>query len=298
MRAFVTGASGFVAGWLLRHLQDCGDSVVTVDERTDIADGDALRKLMVEAAPDAVYHLAAFTHVGRSWEDPREVFRVNAVGTLEILQAAIACPRPPRVLLIGSAEVYGVVKADQLPVGEDAPLLPVSPYAASKVAAEYLGVQAHLGYGLPVVRVRAFNHIGPGQHPSFVVPALARRILEARSGNQPSLAVGNLSTRRDFTDVRDVVRAYRLLMEHGEPGEAYNVCSGVDVSIEHVARRLLELAGADLELVVDPELVRPVDIPVLLGDPGRITAATGWSPRISLDDTLAEVLAETAGAAS
>jgi len=292
VRAFVTGASGFVAGWLRRHLHECGDSVVTVDERTDIADGEALRALLVEAAPDAVYHLAAFTHVGRSWEQPSEVFRVNALGTLELLQAARACPRPPRVLLVGSAEVYGVVKPDQLPVTEEAPLMPVSPYAASKVAAEYLGVQAHLGYGLPVIRVRAFNHIGPGQHPSFVVPALVRRILEARAGGQASLPVGNLSTRRDFTDVRDVVRAYRLLVEQGEAGEAYNVCSGVDVSIEAVARRLLELAGAELDLVVDPELVRPVDVPVLLGDPSKITAATGWRPRLSLEATLADVLAD------
>ena len=292
MRAFVTGGSGFVAGWLLQHLHECGDEVVVAPESLDIADGAGLRAALLDAAPDAVYHLAAFTHVGRSWEDPREVFRVNAVGTLELLQAALACPAPPRVLLVGSAEVYGVVTPDQLPVAEDAPLRPVSPYAASKVAAEYLGVQAHLGHGLPVIRVRAFNHIGPGQHPSFVVPAFARRILAAKEEGLRTLSVGNLSARRDFTDVRDVVRAYRLLVERGEPGEAYNVCSGADVSIEEVARQLLALADVDLELVVDEELVRPVDIPVLRGDRSRIGAATGWAPAIALDRTLEDVLAE------
>src|SRR5579884_4543225 len=282
MRALVTGASGFVAGWLIRHLRDSGDAVVGIDESIDIGDGDALRRAVTDAAPEAIYHLAAFTHVGRSWEEPREVFRVNAVGTLELLLAARECPRPPKVLLVGSAEVYGVVKPDQLPVTEESPLMPVSPYAASKVAAEYLGVQAHLGYGLPVIRVRAFNHIGPGQHPGFVVPAFARRIVEAVAQGRRSLSVGNLSARRDFTDVRDVVRAYRLLVERGEPGEAYNVCSGRDVSIEEVARRMLDLAGADLELVPDPELQRPVDVPVLLGDPGKLRAATGWEPEIGI----------------
>jgi GDP-4-dehydro-6-deoxy-D-mannose reductase len=290
MRAFVTGGSGFVAGWLRRHLAEAGDEVDSVDETIDIADGPAMSAVMAAARPDAVYHLAAFTHVGRSWDEPREALRVNAIGTFEVLQAARACDPTPRVLLVGSAEVYGVVTPDQLPVSEDAPLRPVSPYAASKVAAEYLGVQAFLGYGVPVIRVRAFNHIGPGQHPSFVVPALAGRIHEARTEGRRTLPVGNLAARRDFTDVRDVVRAYRLLVERGQPGEAYNVCSGTAVSIEDVANRLLALSGADLELVVDPELSRPVEVPVLLGSPARITAATGWRPEISLDQTLRDVL--------
>ena len=290
MRAFVTGGSGFVAGWLRRHLEAAGDHVDSVDESVDIADGPALTQVVTASRPEAIYHLAAFTHVGRSWEEPREVLRVNALGTFELLQAARACDPVPRVLLVGSAEVYGIVTPDQLPVTEEAPLRPVSPYAASKVAAEYLGLQAHLGYGVPVVRVRAFNHIGPGQHPSFVVPAFAARIREAQAEGKRTLAVGNLAARRDFTDVRDVVRAYRLLVERGVPGEAYNVCSGRAVSIEEVARRLLELSGADLELVVDPELARPVEVPVLLGNPAKLGAATGWRPEISLDRTLQDVL--------
>lgn len=292
MRAFVTGGSGFVAGWLMEHLKASGDEVVSVDESTDIADGPAMTRLLTEAEPDAVYHLAAIASVGLSWKEPREVFRVNAVGTLEVLEAARACARPPRVLIIGSAEVYGTVTPEELPLTEDSPLRPVSPYAASKVAAEYLGVQAHLGHGLDVIRVRAFNHIGPGQRETFVVPDFARRVIEAQDKGQRDLPVGNLAVRRDFTDVRDVVRAYRLLAEKGEAGEAYNVCSGRDVTIEHIARRLMALSGAELELRVDAELVRPVEIPVLRGDSGRLTAATGWRPEIDLDQTLTDVLAD------
>ena len=292
MRALVTGASGFVAGWLRRHLEACGDEIVPVDESIDIADGPALTAKVVASAPDVIYHLAAFSHVGQSWEEPRETFRVNAVGTLEVLQAAMASAVPPRVLLVGSAEVYGSVTPADLPLTEAAPLRPVSPYAASKVAAEYLGLQAYLGHGLAVISVRAFNHIGPGQHANFAVPAFARRIIDAQAEGRPFLAVGNVSARRDFTDVRDVVRAYRLLAEKGRPGEAYNVCSGHDVSIEEVARRLLALAGADLELRVDPKLVRPVEVPVLLGDASKLVAATGWRPERDLDETLADVLAD------
>jgi len=290
VRAFVTGAHGFVGTWLSRHLRASGDEVLTAPDGLEITDAAAVRQALTDARPEAVYHLAAFTHVGRSWAAPREVMRVNVLGTLEVLEAARACAVAPAVLLVGSAEEYGVVKPEQLPLGEDAPLLPVTPYAASKVAAEFLGLQAHLGHGLPVIRVRAFNHAGPGQAESFVVSALARRIVEAQQAGATTLAVGNLSPRRDFTDVRDVVRAYRLLIERGQPGEVYNVCSGRDVAIEHLAQRLLALAGAELRLVSDRELERPVDVPVLRGDPSRVRAATGWAPEIGLDDTLQAVL--------
>jgi GDP-4-dehydro-6-deoxy-D-mannose reductase len=232
------------------------------------------------------------THVGRSWTDPAAVFQVNAIGTLYVLEAARACARPPRVLLISSAEVYGAVPEDRLPVTEEAPLAPVTPYAASKVAAEYLGVQAHLAHGLTVVRVRPFNHVGPGQATGFVVPALAERIVSARRTGASSILVGNLSARRDLTDVRDVVRAYRLVAERGVPGEVYNVCSGRDVAIEEVAGRLQALAGTDLRLELDPSLARPVDVPVVRGDAAKLHAATGWAPAIDLDRTLLDVLAQ------
>jgi GDP-4-dehydro-6-deoxy-D-mannose reductase len=291
VRALVTGGSGFVGTWLARHLRDQGDVVVSVDHEVDVTDADAIAGVIRRNAPDALYHLAALTHVGRSWAQPRQVFEVNAIGTLNVLEAARSCDPAPRVLVTSSAEVYGMVSEGDLPLVEEHRLAPVTPYGASKVASEYLALQAHLGYGLGVVTVRPFNHVGPGQARDFVVASLASHIVEARRSGTKTLPVGNLSARRDLTDVRDVVRAYRMLMEAGVPGEVYNVCSGRDVSITDVASRLLELAGADLELTVDPELERPVDVPVLRGDPAKLRDRTGWEPDIDLDQTLKDVLA-------
>jgi GDP-4-dehydro-6-deoxy-D-mannose reductase len=290
MRALITGGKGFVGQWLDAHLKDHGDEVAVIDIETDVADGSAVRRVVHDVAPDAIYHLAAMTHVGESWEDPSAVLRVNVLGTAEVLAAARTRPET-RVLVVSSAEVYGVVGPEQLPLGESTPTAPASPYAASKLAAEAVALQAWRGYRQPVIVVRPFNHIGPGQSPNFFVPALAKRIVEARRSGAGSLRVGTLTTRRDFTDVRDVVAAYRLLIEKGVPGDVYNVCSGRDVAMSEVAAHLLALAGADLTLETDPELVRPVDVPVLRGDAGRLHVATGWEPSIPLATTLADVLA-------
>jgi GDP-4-dehydro-6-deoxy-D-mannose reductase len=291
MRALITGGKGFVGQWLAAHLKACNDDVAVIDIETDVADGAALRRVMTEVAPDAVYHLAAMTHVGESWENPSQVLRVNVLGTAEILAAARSLESSVRVLVVSSAEVYGVVTPEQLPLREDTPTKPASPYAASKLAAEAVALQAWRGFGQPVVVVRPFNHIGPGQSPNFFVPALAKRIVEARRSGARSLPVGNLTTRRDFTDVRDVVVAYRLLVERGVSGTVYNVCSGRDVAMSEVARELLELSGAALTLETDPSLLRPVDVPVLRGSAELLTSATGWEPRIPLATTLADVLA-------
>ena len=290
MRALITGGKGFVGHWLAAHLKDSGDEVVAMDIETDIANGPAVRKVVAEAAPEAIYHLAAMTHVGESWENPSEVLRVNVLGTAELLAAARALATPPKVLVVSSAKVYGTVSPQQLPLGEETPTAPATPYAASKLAAEAVALQAWRGYGQPVIVVRPFNHIGPGQSPNFAVPALAKRIVEARRAGVGSLRVGTLTTRRDFTDVRDVVVAYRSLILHGSAGTIYNVCSGRDVAIAEVADELLALAHAELELVIDPALVRPVDVPVLRGDAGLLHATTGWSPSIPLATTLADVL--------
>jgi GDP-4-dehydro-6-deoxy-D-mannose reductase len=290
MRALITGGKGFVGQWLATHLKDRGDEVAVIDLETDVADGAAVRRVMADVAPEAIYHLAAMTHVGESWENPSQVLRVNVLGTAEILAAARSLGESPRVLVVSSAEVYGVVAPAQLPLSEDTPVQPASPYAASKLAAEAVALQAWRGFGQPVVVVRPFNHIGPGQSPNFFVPALAKRIVEARRSGTRSLRVGNLTTRRDFTDVRDVVAAYRLLIEHGLSGGIYNVCSGRDVAMSEVAGQLLELAGADLTLETDPDLLRPVDVPVLRGSAALLRAATGWEPLIPLATTLADVL--------
>lgn len=287
----VTGSDGFVGFWLLRHLREMGDEVVELDPGLDITDRTALREAVGAARVDAVCHLAAQASVGGSWDDGGRTFEVNATGTLHLLDAAAACAAPPRVLLVSSAEVYGRISPNQLPVGEDQPLRPVSPYAASKAAAEMLGIQAWLGRGVEVIRVRPFNHTGPGQRPDFVVPSLARQIIGAAQSGAGALHVGNLVVRRDLTDVRDVVRAYRALLDRGTPGEVYNVCSGRSVGIDFIADRLLELAGANIPIVVDPDRVRAVDLPDLRGNPQRLADATGWAPEIDLNTTLADVLA-------
>jgi GDP-4-dehydro-6-deoxy-D-mannose reductase len=290
VRAYITGGNGFVGTWLQQHLEACGDEVVAAAPDLEITDHEAVARSVHEARPDALYHLAAFTHVGESWDDPVRAFRVNAEGTLAVLEAARRCEPLPRVLLVGSAEVYGQVPPERIPITEDVPLRPVTPYAASKAAGEMLGLQAFLAHRLPVIRVRAFNHVGPGQSPTFVVSSLARHVAEAERKGRRVVPVGNLTPRRDFTDVRDVVRSYRMLIEGGTAGEVYNVCSGRDVQIEDIARRLLAFSDVELELQVDEELFRPVDVPVVRGDRSRITAAVGWQPEIDLDRTLRETL--------
>ncbi len=285
----MTGASGFVGTWLCRHLEMSGDEVEAPDLSLDVRDGEAVAAAITASAPDVVYHLAGFAHVGESWSRPAEVFAVNALGTLNTLEAARRCERPPRVLLVSSAEVYGAVTND-LPVEESAPLAPVSPYAASKVAAEYLGVQAFLGSKLDVVRLRPFNHVGPGQSDAFVVSGLARRVVAAEGKGGGSVAVGNLDPVRDFTDVRDVVRAYRLLALEGRPGEVYNVATGKGVSVREITAMLARLARVGVSFEADPKLTRPVEVPVLLGDAAKLHRATGWQPRHELEATLADVL--------
>jgi GDP-4-dehydro-6-deoxy-D-mannose reductase len=290
VRVLVTGSTGFVAQWLVPHLQARGDQVTGLDTEVDVTDAKALTDAITGDAPDAICHLAAQASVGASWKDQTATYAVNTLGALNVIEAAQACNRPPRLLLISSSEVYGRVQPKDLPIPETRPFAPVSPYAASKAAAELIGLQAWLGQRLEVVRARPFNHTGPGQRPDYVVPALARQVAAAAAGGTGVLETGNLDARRDITDVRDVVRAYRDLLESGRPGEVYNVCRGEAVSIEEVARRLLAVANVDVQIVIDPARVRPVDLPELRGDPSRLHAATGWVPEIPLDDTLADVL--------
>jgi GDP-4-dehydro-6-deoxy-D-mannose reductase len=290
VRAFVTGGHGFVGPWLVQHLEASGDQVMVADPDLDITVADSIGAALADALPDAVYHLAAQSNVAESWKAATQTFNVNALGTVNVLQAARACGGKPRVLLVSSAEVYGAVGVDQLPVGESAPFRPVTPYAASKAAAELAGLQAWLGWGLEVIRARPFNHTGPGQPPQFVIPALARQIAEAAQQGASALRTGNLEARRDLTDVRDVVRAYRLLVQRGEPGEVYNVCTGRSVAIRDLVDRLLELGGLNLTVELDPDRIRPVDVADVRGDPTRVQQATGWSPSIPLDQTLADVL--------
>ena len=291
MRTLVTGAGGFVGTALVDHLRAAGEEVVGIDHATgpDITDAPGVRDVIARYQPGAVYHLAAVTHIGASWEAPLEVFRVNAEGTLNVLSACVAAG-VDRVLVVGSADEYGAVRPEDLPLSEDAPLRPLTPYGASKVAADYLALQAFLGEGLPVIRVRAFNHTGPSQSERFMIPGLARRIAAAEREGRKEIPVGSLEPVRDYTNVADIVVAYRLLVERGEPGDVYNVCSGVGRSVAEVAGRLLAMARHAIELVPDPALVRPVEVPRLVGDNRRLREATGWAPAIPFEETLAAIL--------
>jgi GDP-4-dehydro-6-deoxy-D-mannose reductase len=291
VRALVTGAAGFVGRHLIAELHASGDDVTETDraQGLDILDPQGLDELFGRCRPEVVYHLAGQADVGGSWSSPVETFRINAEGTMNILLAAVQHD-VGRVVAVASADVYGRVAADALPIDETCPLRPHSPYGASKAAADVIALQTFLGHGLGVIRARPFNHLGPGQSDRFVASALASRIARNEVEGGDEVPIGDLTPRRDFTDVRDVVRAYRLLAEHGEPGEAYNICSGRDVAVQDIADRLVAMAERPMTLVPDPELLRPVDTPVLRGDPTRLQAATGWSPEITLDQTLADVL--------
>lgn len=293
MKVLVTGANGFVGHHLLEHLADQGDKVEVLDRHgpdpVDVTDAELVRTRIADVAPDAVYHLAALSHVGQSWSAPLQVFQVNAMGTLNVLRACIDA-RVSRVLVVGSADEYGVCASDVTTIDEDTPLQPITPYGASKVAAEVCALQAYLGEQLGAIRARSFNHTGPGQSDQYVIPSLAKRVIQAEHTGTSEIRVGNLDAVRDFSDVRDVVRAYRLLIEHADPSSAYNVCSGQGMRVGDLATRLLSMSDKNLTLVVDPALVRPVEVPRLVGSNTRLREATGWEPQRTLDRTLADVL--------
>lgn len=292
MRALVTGALGFVGTYLTAHLLAEGDEVIGLDrDEGDITDPAVIDRLVAKHSPEVIYHLAGAADVGASWRDPVATWDVNATATLHLLESA-RTRGVRRVLVVSSADVYGMVDPEDLPLNETSPVRPASPYAASKLAAEQLALQAWLGHGLETILVRAFNHIGPGQRPDFVASALATRIAENELTGATDIPVGNLSARRDFTDVRDVARAYRLLAASGTPGETYCVCSGTDVAIQDLADTLLTMTDRPMELVADVERRRPVDLPVLRGDNTKLVQATGWSVQHDLPSTLADILAE------
>ncbi len=297
MRAYVTGASGFVGRHLCNHLEAFGDEIIRADHHPvrgstaiDVTDERAVRDHMLGTEPEVVYHLAGQADVGGSWKSPNETFQVNLHGTLNVLAGARAA-NVRRVISVTSADIYGLVTPEQLPLDEQSPLRPVSPYAASKASADMACMQAFLGYQQDVIRVRAFNHLGPLQSPRFVASALAYRVAMNEKTGETEVPVGDLSPRRDFTDVRDVARAYHLLATSGDAGEAYNICSGVDHQVQDLADHLLGMAKHPMTLVGDPELMRPVDLPVLRGSYDKLHAATGWKPEFTLPTTLSDLLA-------
>jgi GDP-4-dehydro-6-deoxy-D-mannose reductase len=304
----VTGGSGFVGPYLISALERAGKRVVALGSApelltgggfppaiapewlpVDLNDRPAVEAAIARVRPAETYHLAALSSVADSFQDPVPTYQTNLMGTVYLLDALRRHAPRGRVLLVSSAEVYGGLRS---PLTEDCPFAPANPYAASKAAAEMAAIEVFRAHGLPVIRARAFNHTGPGQSPRFVVSAFAKQIAQIESGRQdPVLGVGNLSARRDFLDVRDVVEAYLALMGSGVPGEAYNVCSGRAVAMQAMLDGLLALAKVGITVETDPALVRPVDVPELVGSPAKLQAATGWTPRIPLEQTLADVLA-------
>jgi GDP-4-dehydro-6-deoxy-D-mannose reductase len=294
MKALITGSGGFVGGYLTEHLSASGDEVICSDVSLggpDLLDPDGLTTLISDTRPDLVYHLAGQADVKKSWESPLRTFRVNAEGTFNLL---LACQKSDvkRVLCVSSAEVYGQIQESDLPISETQPMNPTNPYATSKSAAELICKQFN-SQGLEIMRVRAFNHFGPGQRENFVAAALAKRMILAEQNGESEIIVGNLNAIRDFTDVRDVVRAYRLILLKGEGGNVYNVCSGTGRRVQDLAATLLSFINSELELKIDPKLYRPADTPSIIGDYTRLHKQTGWDPRIEFEQTIKDIITST-----
>ncbi len=289
--AFITGADGFVGPYLRRHLVECGDSVSGSGQENgpDLLDLDGWVELFASEKPDVVYHLAGWSDVGGSWDDPRTTLRVNAEGTMSVLEAARRSGAS-RVIVVSSSDVYGIVEEAELPLTEDSHNRPTTPYAASKLAAEAVAAQYQRGWGLDVIIARPFNHIGPGQSPRFVTAAFAERIAGCEIDGGGVVSHGDLSPRRDLNDVRDVVRAYRLLATQGQAGHTYNICSGNAVAMADVLSTLIDQATVEISTEVNPEFLRPIDLPVLQGSHHKITQHTGWEPAITLSESLGDVL--------
>lgn len=304
MRLLVTGAGGFAGRWVVEAAHAAGHTVhglvragaaapalpATIHQG-DVADDAAMMRLVTEIAPEGIVHLAALSEPGVAEADPTRAYRVNVGGTLALLGAVRAHAPAARVVVVTSSEVYGAIRREELPVREDTPLRPVTVYGASKAAADIAAGQWARAYGLHVVRARPFNHTGPGQRPAFVCSAIARQVAAVEAGRQPAeLRVGNVDPVRDFGDVRDVAAAYLALLERGHAGEAYNVCTGEGASVAEVIALLRTHARVPMFARPDPSRRRALDVERIVGSRERITADTGWTPRIPLADTLRDVL--------
>jgi GDP-4-dehydro-6-deoxy-D-mannose reductase len=307
-RVLVTGAVGFVGPHLIRRLLASGQEVWASNLHPaapgslpagvglipcDIGQAEAVAELVARTRPDRIYHLAGFSSPGQSLADPLGATRVNFLGTLHLLDGIRRVHPPARLLLASSPEVYGRVAPGDLPLTERHPVRPVTPYGMSKAAAELAATQYARAYGLDVRIARAFNHTGRGQTEQFVCPSLARQVVEIAAGlRPPPLEAGNLEVVRDFSDVRDIVAGYERLMERGEPGEVYQLCTGRPVALREVVALIQAAAGVEVPVVSIPTRVRPVDIPALWGSPAKAEAGLGWRGTIPLAETVRDLVAE------
>ncbi len=308
MQALITGIGGFagshLADYLLSEtnwkiagcvLSEC-DTPAHLQDRiscqvVDLRDSRDVSRMLGETAPDVIFHLAALARVDRSWHTPWPVLENNIRSQLNLLQGLVDLGAKARVMAVGSNEEYGLVRPEELPLTENSPLRPNSPYGVSKVAQDMLGLQYFLSHQLPVIRVRPFNHIGPRQGLGFVAPDFAVQIAQAEAGlRPPQIQVGNLEAKRDFTDVRDMVRAYYLAVVHGAPGEVYNIGSGRSRSVQELLNVLLGYSQVKITVETDPARHRPSDVPVVRCDAAKFYALTGWEPEIPFETSLRDVL--------
>jgi GDP-4-dehydro-6-deoxy-D-mannose reductase len=308
LRALITGANGFagshLAEYLLEHTDvapyglglGSQDHIIhlkgkLIFSEADLCDSEQVREALAKVRPDLIFHLAAQAYVGVSWKDPWGTLANNIRAQLNVLQGMVDLSLPARVMVVGSNEEYGLVRSDELPVKETNPLRPDNPYGVSKIGQDMLGLQYYNSYGLHVVRVRPFNHIGPRQSDQFVAPAFARQIAEAELGlREAVIRVGNLSSQRDFADVRDVVRAYYLILTRGQAGEVYNIGSGEPRLISDLLDTLLQFSKLDIKVEQDQSRLRPSDVPIIYCDPTKLKECTGWQPTISFEQSLYDVL--------
>ncbi|MFV9506419.1 MAG: GDP-mannose 4,6-dehydratase [Oscillochloridaceae bacterium umkhey_bin13] len=308
MRSLITGINGFVGSYLAEYLLAQGGIEVWGITRTpgrlpsflqghvtevhaDLNDADATMRAVVAARPHRIFHLAGQPFVPESFRDPAGTLSTNTLGALHLFLALIELRSDARVVVVGTNEEYGAITPEDLPINEATPLRPANPYGVSKAAQSLLTLQYHLSHKLDLIRVRPFTHIGPRQNERFVTAAFARQIARIELGLQPPIVqVGNLSARRDFTDVRDMVRAYALVAERGEAGAVYNIGSGQAVMVRDLLDTLLAASSTPVEVHLNPELMRPIDIPLVVCDYQCLHAQTGWEPQLSLTQTLHDIL--------
>lgn len=311
MKILITGVTGFVGSHLAEYCLSLDQQVEVIGTcrwrsrreniehledainlyECDLRDASSVKTLLANIQPERIFHLAAQSYVPSSWNSPGETITTNVIGQLNIFEAMRETNSTALIQIAGSSEEYGLVHPEEAPITEENPLRPLSPYAVSKVAQDMLAYQYFQSYGLKVVRTRAFNHTGPRRGDVFVTSNFAKQIAEIEAGQRPPVIhVGDLNPKRDFTDVRDIVRAYWLSLEHCSLGEVYNVASGKAYRIKEVLKILLDNSGQDIEVVEDPERLRPSDVPLLLGDNSRFCKATGWVPEIPFEQTAKDLL--------
>jgi len=311
MKILITGVTGFVGSHLAEYCLSLDQQVEVIGTcrwrsrreniehledainlyECDLRDASSVKTLLADIQPERIFHLAAQSYVPSSWNSPGETITTNVIGQLNIFEAMRETNSTASIQIAGSSEEYGLVHPEEAPITEENPLRPLSPYAVSKVAQDMLAYQYFQSYGLRVVRTRAFNHTGPRRGDVFVTSNFAKQIAEIEAGQRPPIIhVGDLNPKRDFTDVRDIVRAYWLSLEHCSLGEVYNVASGKAYRIKEVLKILLDNSEQDIEVVEDPERLRPSDVPLLLGDNSRFCKATGWSPEIPFEQTAKDLL--------